>query len=37
LGKPAWQHPSDQAEELPVGADPDRGLRDRERNKLRIS
>ena len=30
--KPTRQHPADQAEELPVRADPDRGLRDRQRH-----
>jgi hypothetical protein len=30
MREPARQHPLDQAEELTVGADPDRRLRDRE-------
>ncbi len=35
--KPAWQHAVDQTEELPVRADPDRRLRDRERHQLRVA
>jgi hypothetical protein len=35
--KPARQHPPGQAEELPIGADPDRSLRDGERDKLRVN
>jgi hypothetical protein len=35
--KPARQQPPDQAEELPVRADPDRRLGDRERDQLRVA
>jgi len=34
--KPARKHPLDQVEELPVGAEPNRRLRDRERDQLRV-
>ena len=37
MRKPARQHPPDQAEELPVRADPDRRLTDRERDQLRVT
>src|SRR5437762_1024943 len=37
MRKPAWQQPLDQAEELAVGADPDRRLADRERDQLRVA
>jgi len=37
MGKPARQDPPDQTEELPIRTDPDRGLRDRQRNQLRIT
>jgi hypothetical protein len=37
MPKPARQHASEQAEELPVRADPDRRLTDRERDQLRVS
>jgi hypothetical protein len=36
MRKPARQYPPDQTEELPIGADPDRRLRDRERDQLGI-
>ena len=35
--EPSRQHPPDQSEELPVRADPDRGLRDRQRDQLRVT
>jgi hypothetical protein len=35
--EPARQHTTDQAEELPVGADPDRRLRDRKRDQFGIA
>jgi hypothetical protein len=36
MRKPARQHALDKAEELAIGADPDRRLRDRERDQLRV-
>ena len=36
MRKPARQQPRDQTKELAVRADPDRGLRDRESNQLRV-
>jgi hypothetical protein len=37
MRKPTRQHPADQARELPIRVDPDRRLRDRQRDQLRVS
>jgi hypothetical protein len=37
MRKPARQQPADETEELPVGADPDRRLRDRQRDQLGVA
>src|SRR5579862_1060871 len=37
MREPAGQHAPDQTEELPIGADPDRCLRDRERDQFRVT
>src|SRR6266508_6943192 len=37
MRKPAWQHSADETEELPVGTDPDRRLRDRKRDQFRVA